>query len=205
MLLVAVDRQDALAASQAMTDLLDSPPGLDDRAFERDVGQLIMRFGAGTGQAATMFVHLLRLVLRHGLSVPPSVAAAFRSLGALEGTLRLLSPEVDLVTVARTRGREAVATRITPEGVRGELTDQLATLIPLLQRLPRRLSEPGRGPPRRRAHGDRADAPGPWRATVPHRPGPAGRAGAARRHHRDLRRAPRAGRPGPDGWPATST
>ena len=140
MLLVAVDRQDALAASQAMTDLLDSPPGLDDRAFERDVGQLIMRFGAGTSQAATMFVHLLRLVLRHGLSVPPSVAAAFRSLGALEGTLRLLSPDVDLVTVARTRGREAVATRITPEGVRGELTDQLATLIPLLQRLPRRLS-----------------------------------------------------------------
>ena len=64
----------------------------------------------------------------------------WRSLGALEGTLRLLSPDVDLVTVARSRGREAVATRITPEGLRGELTDQLATLIPLLQRLPRRLS-----------------------------------------------------------------
>lgn len=140
LLMLAVDRQDAAAATQALTDLLDAPATLDDRALERDVGQLVMRFGHARGQAAEMFVAMLRVVLRHGLSVPPGVAAAFRSLGALEGTLRLLNPRVDLVSVAREQGRAVVADRVTPEGIKSELTDQLAGLLPMAQRLPRRLN-----------------------------------------------------------------
>ncbi|WP_018155617.1 ABC1 kinase family protein [Demetria terragena] len=140
LLMLAVDRQDAAAATGALTDLLDAPGALDDRALERDVGQLIMRFGHVRGQAAEMFVALLRLVLRHGLSVPPGVAAAFRSLGALEGTLRLLNPRIDLVGAAREQGRAVVADRVTPEGIKAELTDQLSGLLPMVQRLPRRLN-----------------------------------------------------------------
>lgn len=140
MLMVAIDRQDAVAASQALIDLLDAPTGLDDRALERDLGQLVMRFTTAPTQTSQLFVHLLRLVLRHGLSVPPAVAAAFRSLGALDGTLRLLHPELDLVAVAREHGREVVAGRLSPDGLRAELSDQLATLVPMAQRLPRRVS-----------------------------------------------------------------
>lgn len=140
LLMLAVDRQDAAAATQAVTDLLDAPATLDDRALERDLGTLIMRFGHARGQAAEMFIALLRLVLRHGLSVPPGVAAAFRSLGALEGTLRLLDPRIDLVGVAREQGRALVSGRLSPDGIKQELTDQLATLIPMAQRLPRRIN-----------------------------------------------------------------
>lgn len=140
LLMLAVDRQDAAAATQAVTDLLDAPPTLDDRALERDLGGLIMRFGTAQGQAAEMFVALLRLVLRHGLSVPPGVAAAFRSLGALEGTLRTLDPRLDLVAAARSQGRALVSDRLSPEGVKAELVDQLATWVPMMQRLPRRIS-----------------------------------------------------------------
>ncbi len=140
MLMVAIDRQDAVAASQALIDLLDAPTGLDDRALERDLGQLVMRFTTAPTQTSQLFVHLLRLVLRHGLSVPPAVAAAFRSLGALDGTLRLLQPDLDLVAVARQHGREVVAGRLSPDGLRAELSDQLATLVPMAQRLPRRVS-----------------------------------------------------------------
>lgn len=140
LLMLAVERQDPVAATQALTDVLESPGTLDDRALERDLGQLVMRVGGSPGQAGELFVHLLRLVLDHGLSVPPSVAAAFRALGALEGTLMLLSPEADLVAAARRRGREVLRDQLSPEGVKAELTDQLVTLLPMAQRLPRRIS-----------------------------------------------------------------
>jgi ubiquinone biosynthesis protein len=88
-----------------------------------------------------MFVELFRVVLRHGLSVPAQVAAAFRALGALEGSLRLISPGIDVVEAARTQGRGLVQGAFTPEAVRTTLEAQLATVLPLLQRLPRRVNK----------------------------------------------------------------
>ncbi|WP_375003599.1 ABC1 kinase family protein [Aeromicrobium sp. CTD01-1L150] len=140
LLLLAIDRQDAAAATRALCDVLDHPPSLDSRALERDLAQLIMRFGSSAGRTSDLFVQLLRVVLRHGLSIPPSLAAALRALGALEGTLQTLDPEVDLVAAARERGRSVVTRRIGPGGVKEEIEDQLVTLLPTLQRLPHRLS-----------------------------------------------------------------
>lgn len=140
LLLLAVDRQDAVGATQALCDLLDRNDRIDDRALERDLGQLIMRFGGAIGQATELFVHLLRLVLRHGLSIPPPVAAAFRALGALEGTLMLLSPRLDLIAAARSQGRAAVGVSLDPGALRAELTEQLAGMLPIIQRLPRRIA-----------------------------------------------------------------
>ncbi|MEJ7832503.1 MAG: AarF/UbiB family protein [Nocardioides sp.] len=136
-LLMAVDRQDSIAATDALIDLLDRPEDLDDRRLEREVGQLVMR--VSDGGSATMFIALFRIVLDHGFSVPPPIAAAFRTLGALEGTLQIVSPGLDLGTAARAQGRALVGDRMTPEAVRAQLEAQLATLVPMLQRLPRRI------------------------------------------------------------------
>ena len=87
-----------------------------------------------------MFQALFSLVIRHHFAVPPQVAAALRALGALEGTLWSISPQVDLVTAARVEGREVLASRFGPSEVRAALEDQLVTLLPLLHRLPRRIS-----------------------------------------------------------------
>ncbi len=136
-LLMSIDRQDSIAATDALIDLLDRPADLDDRRLEREVGQLVMR--VGDGGSATMFVALFRIVLDHGFAVPPPIAAAFRALGALEGALQIISPGIDLATAARSQGRALVGDRMTPEAVRGQLEAQLATLVPMLQRLPRRI------------------------------------------------------------------
>jgi ubiquinone biosynthesis protein len=48
-----------------------------------------------------MFSDLFRIVTDHELSVPPEVAATFRALGVLEGTLDQLAPGFDLVAGAR--------------------------------------------------------------------------------------------------------
>ncbi|MBB1514904.1 AarF/ABC1/UbiB kinase family protein [Tessaracoccus sp. MC1679] len=142
MLMYAVERQDSLVATDAVLDLMDRPPGLDDRALERDIGGLVMRFSGDSapGGAAAMFAELLDLVVRHGFRVPPQLAAVFRTLGTLDGTLRLLDPRIDLVSVARAKGAELAHELASPEKMREQASHQLAALLPLLARMPRRLS-----------------------------------------------------------------
>lgn len=148
LLLAAVDRHDSLAATDALIDLLDRGDRLDDRRLERDIGQLLLRHSSGLSASgsAALFVDLFRLVMDHGFAVPPQVAAAFRALGALEGSLRLLSPGIDLVEAAREQGRGLVRHSMTPAAARETLESQLATMLPLIQRLPRRLNKIHRGP-----------------------------------------------------------
>lgn len=138
----AVDRNDTVAAADALIDLLVRPEGLDDRAFERDLGSVITRYRNGLGAAgsAGMFTALLAVIVRHRFGVPPQVAAALRALGALEGTLATLSPDLDLVTSVRARGRALLQEQLSPTSVRATLEDQLVALAPVLQRLPRRLA-----------------------------------------------------------------
>ncbi len=140
LLLHSVERRDSVAATDAVLDLLDRPEALDDRAFERELGQLLQRFAGSSAGGSGMFQALFTLVIRHHFAVPPQVAAALRALGALEGTLWSLSPDVDLVTAAREEGRAVLSGRFGPQQVRAAVEDQLITLLPLLHRLPRRIN-----------------------------------------------------------------
>lgn len=145
LLLHAVDRGDSLTATDALLDLVDRPDHqLDERDLEREIGQVIGRYAgevpAGQGTEG-MFLALMSLVVRHRLRVPPQVAAALRALGSLEATLAVLDPGIDLVATARRRGRALLGERYTPDAVRDRMEDQLAALLPVLQRLPRRIDQ----------------------------------------------------------------
>ena len=140
-LLAAIDRGDSISATDALITLLDRPAELDDRLLEREVGALVGRYRHGLGAlgATGLFPELFGLVVRHGFAVPPQLAATFRSLGALEGTLRLIDPGLDLVGAARAAGRDLIEERLAPAQVRAGLEEQLAQLLPVLKRLPRRV------------------------------------------------------------------
>ncbi|MEV8029445.1 ABC1 kinase family protein [Cellulosimicrobium funkei] len=138
--LLAVDADDAVAATDALLELLDAPADLDVRRLERAVGQVIVRF-RGAGASGAMFTALFRLVTDAGLAVPSQVAAAFRTFTSLEGTLRLLDPGFDLVAAARATAQPLVRRVVTPEGLRERATSLFLGLAPELERLPRRLAK----------------------------------------------------------------
>ncbi|WP_194522050.1 ABC1 kinase family protein [Cellulosimicrobium sp. JZ28] len=138
--LLAVDADDAVAATDALLELLDAPVDLDVRRLERAVGQVIVRF-RGAGASGAMFTALFRLVTDAGLAVPSQVAAAFRTFTSLEGTLRLLDPGFDLVAGARATAQPLVRRVVTPEGLRERATSLFLGLAPELERLPRRLAK----------------------------------------------------------------
>ena len=73
--------------------------------------------------------------------MPPQVAAGLRTLAELEGTLRRLDPELDLVVSSRRQAGGLLTERLSPDSVRSQLEAELIKLLPLLRRLPRRINK----------------------------------------------------------------
>ncbi|GLB66733.1 ABC1 kinase family protein [Arthrobacter mangrovi] len=142
-LLYAVEKDDSVAATDALIELLDRPEELNERALERGVGQLLTRYRTGFGGlgSRSMFTVLLNLLVQHGFAVPPQIAAAFRALAALEGTLGQVCPGFDVVAAARAEGRRMMAHQFRPGNLKDQLESRALQLLPLLERMPRRLNK----------------------------------------------------------------
>lgn len=141
-LLVAVDRGASTSAADALLDVLDPPAEpVNDRRWEREVGQLLVRYGTGTRDTSGMFAALFGLVHRYGFGVPAQVAAAFRTLAALEGTLSVIDPDLDLVGSLREQGGRLLRDQSSRAAVRTQVENELIALLPLLRRVPRRLDK----------------------------------------------------------------
>ncbi len=139
-LLLALDRGDALGASDALLELVPRPDEIDQAMLERDIGRFLARYGPGIGvSGARMFADLFRIVTDHGLSIPPEVAAVFRMFATIEGTLTSLDPGFDLITETKALATRQFTERLEPEALRASAVDELTALLPVLRRLPRRL------------------------------------------------------------------
>ncbi|MFC8419586.1 ABC1 kinase family protein [Streptomyces sp. NPDC057236] len=159
-LMVAVDRADAAGLHDALVAMLgtrataggDLMP--DSLLLERELGQFMAQhLGAGTRLDTETFTALFQIVTRFGLSVPPEVAAVFRALATVEGTLCQLSPGFDMLEEGRTfaaamlgdrlRFRKGGAWRREEErsafgSLWGGAAQEILSIVPMLRRLPRR-------------------------------------------------------------------
>jgi ubiquinone biosynthesis protein len=139
-LLLAMDRGDSLGASDALLEVMLRPDEVDQERLERALGQFMARYlSAGASSGVRMFSDLFRIVTDYGLSVPPEVAATFRALAVLEGTLATLAPGFDLVTEARAFAAGHGPGQVDALAARQLVTEELTTLLPMLRRLPRRV------------------------------------------------------------------
>ncbi|MEU4210571.1 AarF/UbiB family protein [Streptomyces sp. NPDC026206] len=163
-LLMAVERGDPAGMHDALLDLLGTrATGLDEPLpdsllLERELGRFMTHhLGPGSQPDTEMFTALFRMLTRFGLAVPPEVAAVFRSLATIEGTLTHLAPDFNLLEEARAFAGDMLTDRLRrvtpiPGGTPGaagregpdvpSLTRTMAqealSLVPMLRRLPRR-------------------------------------------------------------------
>ena len=143
-LLLALDRGDPAALADSLLDVVERPEDLDELRLERTLGRFAVRHvAAGITPDVRMFTDLFRIVADHGLAVPPEIAAVFRALATMEGTLTQLAPGFDIVTEARRFAAEQLAGQLSPDTLRQTALDELASLLPMLRRLPRRLDRIG--------------------------------------------------------------
>ncbi|NIK57143.1 ABC1 kinase family protein [Kribbella shirazensis] len=138
--LLAIDHGDPVAATDALLEIVQRPDVIDERALERAVGQFMTKhLSAGVALGPAMFNDLFQIITSHQLGVPPEVAAVFRALATIEGTISRISPGFDLVAASRQFAGAHVTDRLAPDALRRTATEELATLLPMLRRLPRRI------------------------------------------------------------------
>ncbi|QOR72891.1 phosphotransferase [Ruania alkalisoli] len=154
-LLAALGTGDSVAATDALLEVVERPDRVNERVLEQELGEILLRFAppVATGTASTAthptpaapaniagaVAALFRLLARHRLGIPPQLAAAFRAIATLEGTLDLICPGFDLVGGAREASRARLQADLDPAQLRRRAESELVTALPVLRRLPRRL------------------------------------------------------------------
>jgi len=112
---------------------------IDEWQLERALGRFVARHLVGTSPpTAEMFTDLFRLAAQFELAIPPEIATVLRALATLEGTLSLLTPGIDIAGEARQYAADHVAAALSPTAVPKSAAEEVATLLPVLRRLPRR-------------------------------------------------------------------
>ncbi|OKK04814.1 ABC transporter [Streptomyces sp. CB03234] len=169
-LLVAIDRGDPAGLHDALITLLGTRASThedlmpDPLQLERELGRFMARhLGAGAQPDSETFTALFRMLARFGLAVPPEIAAVFRALATIEGTLAQFAPGFSLLNEARSFAVGALTERLglgpgpaggRPDGngtagghrfASPELTalardaaQEVLHVLPMLRRLPRR-------------------------------------------------------------------
>ncbi|WP_235921338.1 ABC1 kinase family protein [Lentzea tibetensis] len=139
-LLLAIDRGDPAGLTDSLLELVNRPEEIDEQRLERALGQFMARhLSAGMRPDVEMFGDLFKLVHRYGLSIPPEIAAVFRALATLEGTLGVIAPGFNIVVESRAFAGAQISEHLTPESLRRNVTEELHSMLPMLRRLPRRV------------------------------------------------------------------
>jgi ubiquinone biosynthesis protein len=143
--LLAIGRRQARLLRDAVMDLCasgDQP--VNAEALDRALAQFIARrLGPGMKPGTELFTDLLALLARFDLTIDPQLAGMFRALATLEGTLRLLTADFDLIEEAKKAAADLGLGLPRPAAAATDLTDDLLELLPAVRRLPRRLGQLG--------------------------------------------------------------
>ncbi|MCX4446052.1 ABC1 kinase family protein [Streptomyces sp. NPDC087866] len=143
-MLLALHRGDPAGLSDALIELVDRPERVDERRLERALGRFLARhFAPGIKPDREMFADLFTIVARHGITVPPEIAAVFRALATMEGSLERLVPGFDIVSQARSFAVTQHLRKLRPETLGRSVTEELLSMVPMLRRLPRRIERIG--------------------------------------------------------------
>ncbi len=138
--LVALATRDPQALADALGGVTTSRELADQELLERALARfLVTRLGPGVGVSAELLDDLFRLLLDFGLAFDSELAGVFRAMITLEGTLRLLDPEFNLLEEAQQVAGDLLAERVVPESLQAAVGGELLGALPLLRRVPRHL------------------------------------------------------------------
>ena len=134
----------AMAAEDdiALTDLLlmiTGEPGdgahIDRAGLQRDVGVVLTRMRNGRS-CAGVFSDVIDVLRSHRLTLPPALILVFRTLGSLEGTLRQLLPDYDMVERALVRTPHFVSLAVQPGDALADARSEASSQRPVVSAKP---------------------------------------------------------------------
>lgn len=143
-LLVGVSNEDDVAVTDAVLLICGPPAGgfgsthFNAAALQRDIGVILTRVHNSRADE-NLFRLLVDVLRRNRMAIPPSLLLVFRTLVSLEGTLRRLVPDYDMVARALEIAPRMALSLVTPRGAMLTAQTWSALLSEQARRLPRRL------------------------------------------------------------------
>jgi ubiquinone biosynthesis protein len=139
-ILMAFYRGDARGMSDSLLEIIGLPDSVDERGLRDDLGRFMaVHLGPGATMDIAMFTDMVRMLARYELAFPAELTSAFRAVAVLEGTLRALAPDVNVLSEARDFAKAQAFSAFKPSSLRASASDELSSLLPVLRRLPRRI------------------------------------------------------------------
>jgi len=137
---LALSDRDPRHLRDALLDIAAVPSATDEDLLERALAQfMVTRLAEGMRADPRMVADLFAMLVDFGLTFPPAIAGVFRALVTLDGTLRQLDPEFDVLAEAKA-GAAGLARHVAvPESPQQAIAGEALSLLPVLRRLPRRI------------------------------------------------------------------
>ena len=104
LLLLAFSERQGERVADSYLELIEPPQGFDRRAFTQDVCALVSRYhdmSGGRMALGSALLDLTRLAYTHRMPVPSTMTLLGKAMLNLDGTVRVLSPELDPVQLIR--------------------------------------------------------------------------------------------------------
>lgn len=139
-LLVALHNEDDSGATDAVIMLVKprTDAAVDVAALQHDIGVILTRLHNSRADQH-LFASLIEVLRRHRLALPPGLLLAFRTLGAVEGTLRRLDPDYDMIKRALARAPRYALRLSDPRSAAMTAQVQLQLGLERMRDLPRRV------------------------------------------------------------------
>ena len=142
--LFALSRKDPKTMTDAVLELAEVSGDTDETRLRRALAQFMTQhLGTGLSPEVSMFAALFRLLLDHGLAFPKDLGAVFRSLMTLQGSLAVLDPDFNILEESQAAAKALLADALQPRRLANTVHDDLISLLPVLERLPRRVDRVG--------------------------------------------------------------
>jgi ubiquinone biosynthesis protein len=141
LLLLAFSERQGERVADTYLDMIEIPRDFDRRAFTQDVCALVSRYhdlSGGRMALGTALLDLTRVAYLHRTPVPTTMTLLGKAMLNLDGTVRVLSPELDPVELIRGYMQEVMEQRVIGQTSPGRVSAWVLDMKRLVENAPRR-------------------------------------------------------------------
>jgi ubiquinone biosynthesis protein len=116
-LFLAVKSKDVKKIIKALMRMSDTTAIREMRSLEYEINEFVCSYsfaGIHENEMSTVLLQLKDVIVRYDLKVPPHFFLLTRSMVTIEGLIRNLDPEIDMLEIARPYLRKAIARKLNP-------------------------------------------------------------------------------------------
>ncbi len=145
--LVGVYQNNAAVVTDGVQLLVENVEDIHREELELQINDILLRISyIDHLEASELIYSIFTVVSDQGLKLYPAVSVALRALVTLDGTLKIIDPDFDIFLEAKQFSSNYIKSTLKQPfkdatKTRNRMEEELALLIPNLQRIPRRLDQ----------------------------------------------------------------